>query len=221
MPDWRFILEKWVLGKHKEHYELKVMKTVKRIHGRLFVDIGANWGMYTLRLAKNFERVYAFEPNPRTASELRKNISEHRIQNVIVYEKALGHKTGMTRLYLDASDGMGNRTDTILPAFRFRPTKTNAQMPERLYQGRDGVDVETVTYDSLIKDKVDLVKIDVEGAEFLVLEGMKESIRDGRVDAVLVELHDNSLKPHLERLFENYARSWPDPDHLLARSPTQ
>jgi methyltransferase FkbM-like protein len=61
------------------------------------------------------------------------------------------------------------------------------------------------------------VKIDVEGAEFLVLEGMKESFAKQRVMNILVELHDRDRKEELETILRsNFGNVfWVDNQHLF------
>ncbi len=62
-------------------------------------------------------------------------------------------------------------------------------------------------------------KIDVEGAEFLVLEGMKESLAKRRVRNILVELHDRGRKEELETILRNHFGDvfWVDHQHLYGR----
>jgi hypothetical protein len=74
-----------------------------------------------------------------------------------------------------------------------------------------------MTFDRLLSEPTaDLVKIDVEGAEFLVLEGMKESFASRRVSNILVELHDRDRKAELEAILNsNFSHVfWVDPQHL-------
>jgi len=63
-----------------------------------------------------------------------------------------------------------------------------------------------------------LVKIDVEGAEFLVLEGMRAKIKEHQIKRIIVELHNKENKSQLELTFteHGYTVEWVDPDHLFA-----
>ena len=63
-----------------------------------------------------------------------------------------------------------------------------------------------------------MVKIDVEGAEFLVLEGMRAKIKEHQIKRIIVELHNKENKSRLESTFTEYGYTveWVDPDHLFA-----
>jgi FkbM family methyltransferase len=80
---------------------------------------------------------------------------------------------------------------SLFEKFEFRSCD---HAPDRSYAGSP-IPVETMTFDHLLSEPTaDLVKIDVEGAEFLVLGGMRESFVRQRVRDILVELHDRDKK---------------------------
>jgi len=186
LVDILWILKHKVLGRSR-YYEQPVMDRLRQIHGGIFVDIGANIGRYSTRLAKNFKEVHAFEPNPRYLPALRASIPE----NVTVHPCALSDTEGSTLLFLNAA-GHGGSADTILKEFVYNP----ADNPQAAHKFT-GVETESIrvlcsTFDKLFADGyvelVELVKIDVEGAEFLVLAGMAKSLKQHRVHNLVVEL---------------------------------
>ena len=130
--------------------------------GMVVVDIGANVGYFSLLAADLVGpagTVYAVEPEPQNNAILRKNVHLNSYSNVRVIEKAVSNRTGPVQLFLSALD---NGSHSISDAAA---------------RGVAGdVQVAATTLDDLLEDegwpKVDLVKIDVEGAEMLVLEGM-------------------------------------------------
>jgi FkbM family methyltransferase len=145
---------------HYEKYTTDVFrKLVKR--GDVFLDIGANLGHYTLIAAKligESGRVHAFEPAADNYTLLVKSVAANGFKNIVTVPKAVSNRNGTTRLILDPHEaGM-----------------------HRLASGSDSGEsavIETVTLDDYFKDKekrVDIMKMDVEGAEMLVLEGMRE-----------------------------------------------
>jgi FkbM family methyltransferase len=217
LTDWKFIVEKWVLRKHRgKDFEPEVRSFLKRQRGEVFIDIGANVGLYSLIASRRFRRVYAFEPNPKTRPVLEETIRKLDRRNVTVYPVALSNFKGETMLYLGPHEGFSGSADTILPVFQYAPNATPEGGLDHTFIGKEAVKVQVSTYDSIIKEKVDLVKVDVEGAEFLVLEGMKESMAAGRVRALIIELHSRKNRELLERILSSYDQSWLDEDHLLA-----
>ncbi len=200
-------------------YEIDVRNLLKGIQGDCFYDIGANVGYYSILLRRNFRRVYAVEPVPKNVRRLKRRLSLSFVRNVTVVPLALSNKNGKATLYVNSDsryiiDNLS--ASSLLEKFEFRSCDhTN----DRTYTGLP-ISVETKTFDTLLSEPIaDLVKIDVEGAEFLVLEGMKESIADRRVNNILVELHDRDRKEDLEILLKSNLChvSWIDPQHLYGR----
>src|SRR5437867_38422 len=73
------IAKAMVFGKHTL-LEPRVMAKMKTVHGRYFIDIGANQGMYSLKLSHNFYKVYAYEPNPIFYDGLRGKANGHNVE---------------------------------------------------------------------------------------------------------------------------------------------
>jgi len=197
-------------------YERDVRNLLKSIHGDCFYDIGANVGHYSLLLRHNFRRVYAVEPVPRNIRQLRRRLSFRFVRNVVVVPKALSDKNGTATLYVnsDRKNILNNfSASSLLEIFESRSCNHGS---DRTYVGSP-IPVETMTFDKLLSEPIaDLVKIDVEGAEFLVLEGMRESLAGQRVRNILVELHDRDRKEELERILRsNFGHLfWVDHQHL-------
>ncbi len=134
--------------------------------GHTALDVGANIGYYSLVLAKavgDAGRVHAFEPVPRLAGTLERNIEANGFRNVIVERLACWSSCGETEIY----EGPGSNSGT---SSLFRQ---NAEAVK-------GHKIQTTTIDAYAVAKqlksVDLIKIDVEGAEIDVLEGAWETI---------------------------------------------
>ncbi|MBD3209151.1 FkbM family methyltransferase [Candidatus Woesearchaeota archaeon] len=124
--------------------------------GDVVVDVGAHIGYYTLLAAKlvgSKGHVYSFEPDPKNFRLLEKNVAVNKYRNVTLLNKAAGDRKGTVRLYQAGY----NKGDHRL----FDDVK-----------GRSSVEVPMVRVYSVVR-KSDLVKVDVQGAEMLVLEGMK------------------------------------------------
>lgn len=138
--------------------------------GDIFLDVGANVGIYTLiasRLVGAAGHVYAFEPSRREANLLRHNIALARLENVTVIEAALSDRSGTARLAIADDGGLNSFADTHRADRRIESWQ----------------EVETIRLDDFVRnyavEKVDFIKMDVEGAEKLVLEGADQLLRSG------------------------------------------
>lgn len=161
-----------------EPFETELFQKVLK-PGMTVVDVGANIGYYTLLAARRVGpkgRVLAFEPDPVNYGLLRKNLEVNGYRNVALVNQALSNKKGKAKLYLNPA----NRGD------------------HRVYDSGDGrrsVTIRTAILDSFIgKKKVDLIKMDIQGAEALALAGMKRTIRSSKGLKLFTEFSPESLK---------------------------
>jgi FkbM family methyltransferase len=154
--------------------------------GMSFVDIGANWGYFTLLAADMVGasgRVLSFEPHPALFDLLERNISKNRLTQVEALRIALADCKGSTNLagFGDAEENSGTSRITSSPV-----------------QGVPNFSVHTALLEPLLNarglSEIDLLKIDIEGAEALVLPTMSEGFRRARYRHVLLELHPEALK---------------------------
>jgi FkbM family methyltransferase len=184
-------------------YEKNVRNILRSIRGGCFYDVGANIGFYSLLLRHNFKQVYAIEPVPRNVRRLKRRLSIRFVRNVKVLPVALSDKNGKATFYVnqDSRSMINNLSaSSLLEKFEFRSCD---HASDRTYAGSP-ITVETMTFDNLLSEPIaDLVKIDVEGAEFLVLEGMKDSLASHKVINILVELHDRDRKGELEAILKS------------------
>ena len=150
--------------------------------GSVFVDVGAHVGYHSLFASTQVGlsgRVVAIEPNPPTAERLRRNIRLNRCTNIVVEEAACTEKEQQLELIQGPVHNTGNSSLTTKNAF-----------------GANRVAVRGVPLDALIKtqnlQRIDLVKIDVEGAELQVLHGMKETVAKYH-PRIIIELRTSLL----------------------------
>lgn len=160
----RYEHDKVVLSKG----ELSVLKalTLLASKDKIFVDVGAHVGYYTVRMAKLYRHVYAFEPDPENRDNLVMNIELNNLSNVTVYPYALGDRNGVMKFYLKST------VSTLLPV----PDAWSV------------IDVEVRRMDDVLSC-ADVVKIDVEAWELPVLRGMERIINDCR-PTLVIEHHD-------------------------------
>jgi len=159
--------------------------------GDTVVDVGANIGWYTVLASRAVGEdglVIAFEPDPTNFELLRRNVEANGCHNVRLERKALSNERGTIELFLH------NRNKGMHSALAF-------QTPD------GSIEVEAIPLDDYLADvprPIDFVKIDVEGAEGMVLEGMRETLVSNAQLKLLVEFAPKRLR-----------RSGCDPRQLL------
>lgn len=154
-----------------KQYEPNVAQRVRQIlrAGHVFVDVGANVGFFTLlgaTLVGSGGHVFAFEPSPDNCRLLRRSLAQNGITNVTLYENAVAEAAQQLSLSGGGAD-------------------SNARLmrPDEL-QGREThfTHVEAVALDDVLQDvtRLDLIKMDIEGAEPRAWEGMQNVLRKHR-----------------------------------------
>jgi len=165
-----------------EETEVKMFREKLEI-GMTVIDVGANIGYYTIITGKRVGvngRVLAFEPEENNFSLLSRNISLNKLNNVTVFKIALANKSGEESLYLD-NDNKGHHS---LSSQKSRTEKI--------------VLVRTDTLDNILEKygspKVDLIKMDIEGAECLALEGMAKTLAINLDLILLTEFYPQAIR---------------------------
>jgi FkbM family methyltransferase len=143
--------------------------------GMTFIDIGAHVGLFAIPAAKLVGpsgRVFAFEPNPSNRELLEANIAANGVENITVVPKAVSDCNDRMRLHCS-------------------PYNTGDHQLYYSGRGRRSVEVEVVRLDEFMEQHggaVDLVKMDVQGAEARVLKGMHELMTANDGVVLVVEL---------------------------------
>lgn len=165
-----------------EPYESALFKKVIK-PSMTVVDIGAHIGYYSLLAAKiigDRGRVYAFEPEPNNYHLLMNNIRINGFSNIIATRKAASDKTGKIKLYTDKRN---------LGAHSFSD--------KNLTLGSECLEVEAITLDEFFAGsknvKVDFIKMDIQGAEGLVIEKATETIKNNKHLKILMEFWPRGL----------------------------
>jgi FkbM family methyltransferase len=147
--------------------------------GATFFDIGANVGYVTLiaaRLVGPSGRVVAFEPVPENVAAIRENLALNGIDWVEVHETAVARQRGRAALIISDVSAFSRLASVNVP--------TGA---------RETIEVQVISIDEFMASPgapaPDVIKIDVEGAELEVLEGMRETLAAHR-PVLLCEVHD-------------------------------
>jgi len=141
----------------------------------LIIDCGSNVGMSVLFFKRLFPKAHiiAVEPDPETFGVLQRNISQNGLADVVLHNKAIADRDGTTSFYMNP----GNPGDLGMS------TIGQGHLPKELV-------VPAVRLSKLIgKERVDFLKLDIEGSETGVVDELAESGTLLFVDQMVIEYH--------------------------------
>ncbi|MGH9777827.1 MAG: FkbM family methyltransferase [Candidatus Acidiferrales bacterium] len=151
--------------------------------GDVCVDAGCHVGYYTCLLAHLVGptgHVYAFDANPESCVHTRRNLDANHLENAEIIQAALGDQRGTATFYVSTDDQTGlsslgpiprHKEAIVVPWLRLQDFFRSRRIP-----------------------RVRLLKLDVEGAEELVLRGLSRFLTDQRIDFILIECYDERLE---------------------------
>ncbi len=145
------------------------------------LDVGANIGVYSMALARLAPdgKIYAFEPSTEAFGHLNRNLAENDINNVEAFNCAIGDKSGTVGYHFIPEFSAWSRT-----VDSGSETNTSLLAPDAV-----STDVACTTIDEFVAEnaieRLDVIKIDVEGDELKVLEGAKKTLESLRPMVVL------------------------------------
>jgi len=162
---------------------------------QVIVDVGSHCGYFSLiahRFAPETAYVYSFEPNPRLQAQYMRNVVINKFDRMRLVPMAVSDTLGTTTLYVPQmiQPGAGSL---------FRTSGLSQR-----------IDTQTVTLDSFCDDmdiqRVDVVKMDIEGGEAAALAGMRQGLSAGRYSILVVEMHPMLLASDTIRSIEHNFR---------------
>ncbi|MEK7576476.1 MAG: FkbM family methyltransferase [Patescibacteria group bacterium] len=147
--------------------------------GWTVVDIGANLGYYTIRAARlvgNHGKVIAFEPEEENFHFLEKNIRANKYTQIQALPWAVSDISGTTQIYISEENSGDHRI-----------YNTGANRNKR--------EINTTSLDDFFKpgDRINFIKMDIQGAEFLALKGMKRVLNDNPEIIIMSEFWPEGL----------------------------
>jgi FkbM family methyltransferase len=196
-----------------EPQETALVRAILR-PGMTFVDVGANWGYFTLLAATLVGpngRVISIEPDPRLFSILEANVTSALLEQVTLTQLAAANEAGTLRL-VGYSETGGN--------FGISRIAAESDEAEQVFQ------VKSDSLDHVLERQavlsVDLMKMDIEGAEVFAIPGLEQSLAARKIKRLLLELHPIQLAEHgstawavIEKLQSAGYRAW-----TIDHSPT-
>jgi FkbM family methyltransferase len=167
----------WASESYEKDTTLLFQSLIRR--GMTVVDLGAHIGYYSLLAGRQVGekgKVYAFEPEPSNYALLQKNISANGYDDIIIaLRKAVTSRPGVVQLFLGERDS-GVTSMYAVPG-----------------NGRQTVIAEGTSLDDFFESEgwpqVHIIKIDIEGAEKMALEGMKQVVRRNQALKLIVEFN--------------------------------
>lgn len=167
---------------YKELFQTNIYQFSPSKDARTILDCGANMGLSVLYFSLKYpdHKIIAFEPDPDIFSVLKENVNTFQLKNVTIHQKAVWNKREVLNFFTDA--GMGGRVEN---------SYTN-QVPR---------EVEAVPLEDFLTDDVDFLKIDIEGAEEVVLNSCKDILH--KSNHIFFEYHNSINGPQtLHKLLE-------------------
>ncbi|MCI0498064.1 MAG: FkbM family methyltransferase [Planctomycetales bacterium] len=159
-------------------------KLLAGVDAPVIFDAGAHHGCISTLYCDLFPKpaIYAFEPYPDSFAVLKKRTASSG--NIHAYNLALSNRCGMAEFNVNPSSA----TNSLLPTDPIAPQIWG----EGLLETCGKISVETTTVDEFGRahniDHIHLLKLDVQGAEPLVLEGARQYCRAGKIDVIYTEI---------------------------------
>lgn len=147
--------------------------------GMTFVDVGAQAGYYTLLAHSLGAKVLAFEPSTKNRELLEKNIKDNDFSEIEILSFALSNKDEKVKLYDGKTSGENSLVDN----------------------GKKFEEVDSIKWDNLNREIPNIIKIDVEGFEKQVLEGMSDILNTDKEIYIIIEDWYNKVT---DWLIDNY-----------------
>ena len=175
-------------------------EALRRSEGKTCIDLGANVGNYTRKMASLAKQVIAFEPDPWACAELRANLAE--FNNVRIENMAAGTCEKAVILYRH-------------PRFESDPamySESSSVIDGKIGVSKEGaVEVQQIDFIRYIEDideDIGVLKIDIEGAEVDLLESLfdRPDIL-ARIEHIFVETHETRIPAHEPRVNALYEKA--------------
>ena len=166
------------------------------------IDCGGNMGMTVLYWKYLFpeSKVTVFEPSREVVGVLRNNIAQNKLQNIRVVEAAVSNREGRASMYMRGAAACGN-------------TLSSSINDATINKESGSYEVETVKLSRFIETEIDILKMDIEGAEGMVCDEIMKAGKFACIKELVMEYHyypqepTNSLSSLLDTLKKSYFES--------------
>ena len=175
-------------------------EALRRSEGMTCIDLGANVGNYTRKMALKAKRVIAFEPDPWACAELRANLAD--LDNVKIENAAAGACEKRVLLYRHArfenNPALYSESSAIIASSRNVTEEDAVEVRQ----------IDFIRYIENLDEEVGVLKIDIEGAEVELLESLfdRPDIL-ARIDNIFAETHESGIPAHKPRVNALYEKA--------------
>jgi FkbM family methyltransferase len=166
---------------YKDIFILREYKFSSSTDNPFIIDCGSHIGISVLYFKKIFPRskIIAFEANPLTFKFLKKNITQNKLEQVAVYNNAVGKKKEEINFYIgDNKKGTWNWGDSAVK---------NAWYDPNIYKT---IKVPALRLSTFINQQIDLLKLDIEGSELTILEEIEKKFP--LINEIYIEFHGSN-----------------------------
>ena len=179
----------------------KILKKCKEFNGSgvVFIDCGANLGVFTLeasKFMKDWGKVYSFEPQKQIYNAMVQTLKLNNCINVEIYNSALGSKNSFIKVPdLDYSK------NSNFGSLELDEDSSSARINNKKITNLNYSDISLKKLDSFNFNRVDFIKIDVEGMEDKILNGATQIIQD--YSPIILFEHIKSNKTEISNFLIN------------------
>lgn len=183
------------IGTFQEMFEDKAHQQLRNFPSngdKIIVDLGANEGYYTLAVKQKSPnaKIISVEANPIAFKLLQKNIKENKLKNVFTLNRVVTNREGQVNF--EIVKGV-----TAIGGLKVQGKRS--WLPKNYIKK---VKLKSTTLESICKklniNKIDLLKLDVEGSEYVILSSSRNILKNTR--KVVVEVHSSELRSKVKKL---------------------
>ena len=186
-PKENSINKQLILDRVRERKATEIMQTFIEPDD-VILELGANIGYYVCMEAKILSDqgyIYAVEPSPENVALLQSNIALNGVQSIEVFNMAMSDKTGTAKLFMG-------------PACNLHSLVDRSNQSER-----DFIEVQTDSVDHFLEGKkpITFLRMDVEGYETIIFDGMQKTLNSPNLRKLFIEIHPMVIEAEPMRAF--------------------
>jgi len=170
-----------------------LLESIEFPENATIIDLGAHIGFFSVHASNKAKKIFAFEPVPENFELLKKNIELNKLENKIIpFNLALSDKTGKEKIFL-AKNHSGGHSIYGCEKKDTQNEFISQFITSKGFSEKNFVEVNSITLNEVFKkneiNHCDLLKLDIEGAEYNVFYGLPDSCFN-KIQRITMECHD-------------------------------